>query len=653
MIAFIEKYNLIKIVSKEKINKVSILVYKGILTRLDSRVSYFKLNKELDLQKDYLIFINDYAIPVEIGLITQTEEFEQSNRYDGPLGSIYHKDYTDFYVWSPVSKEINLVLDGKTYKMNNDKQIWHSRVKGDHHFKSYHYEVRNLTYFEKVLDPYAKAGTNDSSFVINLRKLSKVTPSPINTSDKTKSIIYEGHIRDMTINLDVENKGLFVGLTEHSNTLEGSVIEYIKKIGITHLQLLPVTDFLGVDDHNKTALYNWGYNPHQLFLLEGWYSKDPNDPILRINEFIKVINHAHKLGIGINLDVVYNHVYDWQGFSLNKLVPNYMYQFDENGNITSFSGCQNDVASNKYMVRKLIVDNLVFLAKTFKISGFRFDLMGLLDIETMLQIEKELKKINPHIMLYGEGWNMHNTMDRTIRANMTNQKKFRGYSHFNDQFRDIIKGTIHSYGYANGNNDNFEILKQALLGSLNIFDHPNQSVNYIECHDNYTFYDEISLKTNLEEHKKWHYQDLATHLTIIAQGIPFIHAGQEFYRSKKQIRNTYKSKDDVNQITWNPNLHAVDKLKELIAIRKKHKIYTNSNAKVKTVESKFGLVVYTLENGNEKIVHYIQNDYHLRRIPLEDGKVLFASQDYLLDNNNIKITKPGVYAILYKTNKTN
>ncbi|HHU55059.1 MAG TPA: hypothetical protein GXZ48_00010, partial [Acholeplasmataceae bacterium] len=232
MRAFIEKYNLIKIVSKEKINKVSMLGYKGILTRLDSRVSYFKLNKELDLQKDYLIFINDYAIPVEIGLITQTEEFEQSNRYDGPLGSIYHKDYTDFYVWSPVSKEINLVLDGKTYKMNNDKQIWHSRVKGDHHFKSYHYEVRNLTYFEKVLDPYAKAGTNDSSFVINLRKLSKVTPSPINTSDKTKSIIYEGHIRDMTINLDVENKGLFVGLTEHSNTLEGSVIEYIKKIGI-------------------------------------------------------------------------------------------------------------------------------------------------------------------------------------------------------------------------------------------------------------------------------------------------------------------------------------------------------------------------------------------------------------------------------------
>ncbi len=652
MRAFIEKYNLIKIVSSENIYKVSMKGFRGVLRRTDNRVSYFELDKDLDLHEDYLLFVNDYAIPIEIGLVTQTDEFDKKNQYDGPLGSIYRKDYTDFYVWSPVSKEIKLNFDGKSYDMTKNDGIWHIRIPGDNHLKPYYYEVRNLTYFEKVLDPYAKAGTNDFSYVLNPRRLSRVNPSPIKTSDKTKAIIYEGHIRDMTIGLDVENKGLFTGLTERSKLLEGSVIEYVKNLGITHLQLLPVTDFLGVDDINKDKLYNWGYNPHQLFLLDGWYSKDSEDPILRINEFIKLINHAHNLGIGINLDVVYNHVYDYVNFSIQKLVPNYMYQFDKDGLITNSSGCQNDVASNRYMIRRLIVDNLIYLTKTFKISGFRFDLMGLMDIETMLKIEKELKKINPHIMLYGEGWNIPNTMKREQRANMSNQKQFKGYSHFNDQFRNLMKGTD-TMGYAMGSNSHFETLRESLLGSLNIFDHPNQSINYVECHDNYTFYDEISIKTSYEEYKKWHYQDFATHLVLIAQGIPFIHAGQEFYRTKKQVENSYKSPDDINQIIWNPNLLAVDKLRELIEIRKKHKIYTNSNAKIKTVEQKQGLVVYTLENTNEKIVHYLQNDYHLRKINLDGGKVLFTSQDYLKDKDSIKITKPGVYAILYKLNNSN
>jgi pullulanase len=592
-----------------------------------------------------LVFINDYAIPLEIGLVTTTKEFDNKNQYDGRLGAIYHTNYTDFYVWSPVAKEINLILDNQSYEMANKGLVWHVRVKGDLHLKPYYYDVRNLTYFEKVLDPYAKAGTNDYSYVLNPRRLSKVVASPIKICDKTKAIIYEGHVRDMTINLDGDDQGLFTGLVVKSKTLGGTVLEYIKGLGITHLQLLPVTDFLGVDDYHKDKLYNWGYNPHQFFLLDGWYSKDPNDPILRINEFIKVINHAHRIGLGINLDVVYNHVYDYVGFSVNKLIPNYMYQFDKKGHITNFSGCQNDVASFRYMVRRLIVDSLVYLAKTFKIDGFRFDLMGLMDIPTMLIIEEELKKINPNIMLYGEGWNIPNTMPRDQRANMSNQKQIKGYAHFNDQFRNHMKGT-NKYGYAMGNDDHFETLKHSLLGSLNIFDSPNQSINYVECHDNYTFYDEISLKTNYDEFKKWHYQDFATHLVIIAQGIPFIHAGQEFYRTKKQVENSYKSPDDINMIVWNHKLVSVEKLRELINIRKTYKIYNNSNSKIKTVTQKGGFVIYTLENQKMRITHYLQNDYYTRKINLEQGEVLFASQDYLLEPKSVKVSKPGVYAII-------
>jgi pullulanase len=297
------------------------------------------------------------------------------------------------------------------------------------------------------------------------------------------------------------------------------------------------------------------------------------------------------------------------------------------------------------MARKIIVDSLVYLAKTFKIDGFRFDLMGLMDIETMLVIESELKEINPNIMLYGEGWNIPNTMPRETRANMANQKQIKSYAQFNDQFRNVMKGTD-KYGYAMGNNDHFEILKHSLLGSLNIFDSPSQSINYVECHDNYTFYDEISLKTNYDEYKKWHYQDFATHVVLIAQGVPFIHAGQEFYRTKNQVENSYKSPDEINMIIWNHKLISVEKLRELIKIRKTYKIYTNSNSKVKSVTQKGGFVIYTLENTKMRITHYLQNDYQVRRINLLEGEVLFASQDYLLDPKTIKVTKPGVYAII-------
>jgi pullulanase len=209
-----------------------------------------------------------------------------------------------------------------------------------------------------------------------------------------------------------------------------------------------------------------------------------------------------------------------------------------------------------------------------------------------------------------------------------------------------MKGT-NKFGYAMGNNEHFETLKNLLLGSLNIFDHPHQSINYVECHDNYTFYDEISIKTDYDEYKKWNYQDFATHLVLISQGVPFIHAGQEFYRTKNKVENSYKSPDEINMVVWNHKLNSVEKLRELIQIRKTYKIYTNSNAKTKEVIQKGGFVVYTLENHRQKITHYLQNDYQTRRITLEEGQeILFASQDFLLDKHHLKVSKPGVYAVI-------
>ena len=636
MRAYIDKCNLIRIESREHVNKVLLNGYPGKLERISNEVSYFRVEKNLDLKKDLVLYVNDYAIPIEIGLITQIDDFEKKYRYDGPLGYVYHKNKTEFYIWSPVAKELILVLDGKEYKMIDKGDYWYQEIKGNFHEKPYYYKVRTSTYFEKVVDPWAKAGTNEYSYVIDFSKTEKTIPSKLDFNDKLEAIIYEGHIRDLTIDLDVENKGLYLGLTENSEKLNMTPLEYIKSLGITHLQLQPVQDFLGVDDKNKDKLYNWGYNPDHYFVLEGWYSKDPNNPLSRINEFKKLVNSIHKTGMSVNLDVVYNHVYDYQNFSFNKLIPNYLYHFHEDGEIWESSGCKNDIATNRYMARRLIIDSIEFLVKEYKIDGFRFDLMGLMDIETMELIRLKLATINPNIMLYGEGWNIPCALDAEEAANMANQKQFKSYAHFNDQFRDLIKN------YAKGDNSNIRLVRKSILGSSNIFDFSHQSINYVECHDNYTYIDYLSLDQSLTDESKKAFSDLATHLVIISQGIPFIHAGQEFYRSKKGVENSYKSPDSINKLEWHIEYESVSKLKELIKLRKKYKAYIDPD--LKEVVEKDGYLVYTIKKDNYELIHYIQNNFNEQSIEIAGMEQVFESKKTVKETlNKLKTCKPGVY----------
>ena len=302
------------------------------------------------------------------------------------------------------------------------------------------------------------------------------------------------------------------------------------------------------------------------------------------------------------------------------------------------------------MVRRLIVDSLKFFVEEYKIDGFRFDLMGLMDVDTMLLIETELKKLNPKIMLYGEGWNMASAVLEKERPNMSNQKLIKGYAQFNDQFRNVLKGTD-SIGYAMGANSDFQLVKWSILGSPNLFDSPLQSINYVECHDNHTFYDKLTLNTNYSDSVKMEYADFALHLVIISQGIPFIHAGQEFYRSKNGVENSYKSNDSINAIKWGPRLTSVDKLKKLIQIRQDHPVYHQKryleNGEVNKVDS---LILYVLKNGSYTLTHYLKNDHKTHIIDLEGKRLIFASHDFLLVGvDKIKISKPGVYIV--KENK--
>ncbi|MFA7423201.1 MAG: alpha-amylase family glycosyl hydrolase, partial [Acholeplasmataceae bacterium] len=465
------------------------------------------------------------------------------------------------------------------------------------------------------------------------------------------AVIYEGHVRDMSIALDVKHKGLFEGLLEDSKILGSNVLKYIKNLGMTHLQLLPVYDFDDVYDENKHLKYNWGYNPSLYFSVEGWFSKDPSDPLDRINGLKKIVDHAHHLKLGINMDVVYNHVFDHKTFPYDDIVPGYFYRHDKNFKMTNGSYCGNDVESRNYMVRKLIIDSLVHFVSEYKIDGFRFDLMGLLDLDTMLEIESTLKKINPYIMLYGEGWNMQTEVKPKLRSNMHNQKAFPSYAHFNDFYRNTMKGELHGegLGYTMGNHHLNQKAMQAIIGSPDMFETPNQSINYVECHDNLTFYDKMVLSHGFELPDFKIAQDFANHLIAISQGVPFYHAGQEFYRTKKGVENSYNSPDDINQIIWRVREDSVQKLKALLKLRKKFKLYRQTTYKdnVTIIKDK-KLIVYRLEDEKNILIHYIKNYYELEKLPLAEGKLIFPSQKAISESHAIYVDQPGIYIVHIK-----
>jgi len=651
MRVFIDGLKLIRIESYEYVYQISLNNNQVNWLKNDGFNQFFVTSNPIRLNLDDSISINHQNYPLEIGIVTLTKEFEEKYRYSNKLGYDYQKDSTSFYIFSPVAKEIKLVLDGIEYDMEYEEPIYKLSVKGDFHLKPYYYLIRLVDQFKKVKDPYTTSSSLSDSYVVDFNQLVPIQKTPIKVKNYVDTVIYEAHIRDLTVHLDVESKGLFLGVTEYSEKLKSSVLEYIKKLGMTHLQLLPIYDFEGVDDVNKELLYNWGYNPSQYFCVEGWFSKNPNDPLLRLNELRTLINFAHKLKLGINMDVVYNHVYQYKTFPYDDIVPGYFYRHDHKHKMTDASYCGNDLETRNYMVRKLIVDSLSHFAHHFQIDGFRFDLMGLLDLETMHEIEKSLKKINKHIMLYGEGWNMVTEVPTKLRSNMNNQALFQAYAHFNDFYRNTMKGELHgpNLGYTMGNKNLTTKALEAIIGSPHLFTSPNQSINYVECHDNLTYYDKMLLTCGFENPHFKDCQDLANHLIAISQGVPFYHAGQEFYRSKKGVENSYNSPDFINQIEWNVKENSIPKLKKLLKIRKKYKLYRQTEYKDQvSIHKDANIVIYKLEDEKNILLHYIKNTHGLEKLDLKKGNLIFPSQDVLKNNEYFVVDKPGIYIVNIK-----
>ena len=655
------------LVDKNKTEELEILNY---IEERDFYKYIVKFIPTIELNKDYIIKDeNDNNTLLRSGAIIREKKFEDNYYYDGPLGVEYSKTKTIFRIWSPVAKEIYIELNinnksEKHYLKYKSKGLWETTIKGDLDSVGYLYFVRVFDRFIKINDPYAiAAGANARiNYVIDPSKLYKLkNPKPEFSGEYTDAIIYEASVRDFTQGVEGKYNGTYLGMIDNSKDSIGEYkgLKYIASLGVTHLQLLPVFDFGGVNDLEKDNEYNWGYNPVEYFVPSGWYSTDPNNPYTRINELLMMIDEAHKLGLRINYDVVFNHVYKHELFAFDNLVPGYFYRLEANGALSNSSGCGNVIASERLMARRFIKDILVYITKTFKASGFRFDLMGLLDIDTLNEAYDEISKIDNKIMVYGEGWNMMNPLPDEKRAHMYNHHKLLNYAFFNDRFRDYVRGGQWNKtpGFALGNERSTFDLNHLIMGSCidyYKFDEPTRSVNYVECHDNYTFYDYCKYYSSMDEKYIKNSAKLALELVLISEGIPFIHAGQEFFRTKMGIENSYNSPDKINKIDYsrrNKYISNVETIRDLISIRKEYKLFRLSNHKdiENLVHPLDGITSgrttgVLFEDENSKILLYVKNDYHDSQLYSNGFALIFdGKRKCEIVKEEYTFKQPGIY----------
>ena len=406
-------------------------------------------------------------------------------------------------------------------------------------------------------------------------------------TDPTDIVVYETHLRDFTMspNSDIEHKGKFLALTEEGTVIfdEGwqkpTGIDHLKELGITHLQILPMFDYGSIDETSlEKNRYNWGYDPVNYNVPEGGYSTNPADPACRIREAKQMVQALHKAGIRVVMDVVYNHTYDVMGCALGRVVPQYFYRLNEDGTYANGSGCGNETASDHEMMRQFMVESVCYWAREYHIDGFRFDLMGIHDQETMNAIRKALDEIDPTILTYGEGWAaMAPAYPYEDLAMKQWTYKMPRVGAFSDDIRNALIGSPfdHDPGFASGNGDCKEALMRGLVACPEWSGEPMQHVSYITCHDNYCLRDRIEVSAKKEtEETKLRMNKLAQTAVLVSQGMSFIYGGEELFRTKMGIDNSYQSPDSINIIPWENKREYYDLFeyyKQMIAIRRAHK----------------------------------------------------------------------------------
>lgn len=521
------------------------------------------------------------------------------------LGAVWSENRIEFHVWSPLADSVmvNLYYDDRTddlYRvvpMTCDNGFWDVVIPGYYSQLYYTYTLCINGEEIETIDPYAKAGSvNGRRGVIFDFEKTQIEWTPFKAVPKSEAVICEVHIRDFSAdengNFDVRGKFSAFTQTRVTNAHGDSIgLDYLAELGVTHVQLLPVADFASVDERAEKPSYNWGYDPMNYFFTEGSYSEYPHKPALRVREFKELVNALHSRGIAVVMDVVFNHVYNVKGSSLNKTCPDYYFRHERDGKLSNGSGCGNEVASERVMARKFIADCLCHWVSEYHVDGFRFDLMGLLDITTLNYCAKRLKAINPDILLYGEGWTGGNSpLAESRRGVIANMPKLPEFSMFSDQFRDCVKGSVfcdEDKGYINGGERRrlrYPFIKSVLVGGVYHpqirrkrehcnTDNPLQWINYVECHDNLTFADKLAVSMpEASPSERLAVNKMGAALVFLGQGVPFFALGQEFMRSKGGNHNSYNAPDSMNSIKWDmltENRELADYYKGLIAIRRK------------------------------------------------------------------------------------
>ncbi len=594
--------------------------------------------EELDITKSYKLQIKGYGDKVVVPLgVFGSEEFAEKYNYDGELGAVVKGNTTEFKLWAPTASKVvlNLFQNGnggsayQTIEMEKaDKGVWLKNIENCGHGTYYTYTVTTSLETQEAVDPYARsAGVNgDRGMVVDL---SRTNPdgwgsvSYMTTARYTDAIIWEVHVRDFSNKISQSRyKGKFMAFTERGlkNSAGISVgVDYLLDLGVTHVHLMPSYDYATVDEANPDSGFNWGYDPKNYNVPEGSYSTNPYDGEVRVTEFKKMVQSLHEAGLSVVMDVVYNHTYDANS-NFNKIVPYYYYRYTSSGANSSASGCGNDTASERYMFRRFMVDSVSYWMKEYKVDGFRFDLMGLHDLETMRQIEQALHQINPSAIIYGEGWSMGSTVDGSKQANQTNIKEISATNGaagsvalFNDVIRDGLKGSVFnsaSQGYINGaGKSNINAVKFGINGASGVgasWSVKNSAViNYMSCHDNLSLWDKLAvanandtLQTRLAMNR------LGATIVMMSSGTPLMQAGEEMLRTKNGDENSFKSSDAINNIDWesltpNSDQYAMMQYyKGLIALRKSSDLFTASAgvAHMFDVDSSTGFMAVKYDN---------------------------------------------------------
>ena len=604
----------------------------------------------LELNKIYTVKIEGFeplnAVPMEI---FDTPQFGEMYNYDGnDLGSTINADgSTTFKVWAPTASTVVLDLyeKGNEFDENNnpipgtakdakqniemtlgDKGVWSVTVPEIGHGTYYTYTVTTAAGTETATDPYGRAaGLNGNrTMVVDLdltnpagwddTNYDPTKGGTVNFDSYSDAFIWEVHVRDFSNMLDASQyKGKYLAFTETGLKNEHGVsvgVDYLVNLGVTHIHLLPVYDYATVKEENPDSGFNWGYDPKNYNVPEGSYSTDPYKGEVRVKEYKQMVQALHEAGIGVIMDVVYNHTFSATDSSFHRIVPYYYYRYNSNGSNMNASGCGNDTASERYMYRKFMVDSVTYWISEYNLDGFRFDLMGLHDVETMKQVEAAVHAVNPNAIIYGEGWTMGSTTDGSAQANQSNISQITATNNaigsvavFNDNMRNGLKGnsgfgTITSgilNGSANGENLN-KVLFSIMGGMANGGGWKVSNamvINYMSAHDNLALWDQLTLTMGGSTTAKAKANRLGAAILFISKGTPFVQAGEEFLRTKpfydkegnlvpgEYDENSYSSCDETNNLKWNTLKVGSEEYKMsqyyagLVAMRKAYPIFSD------------------------------------------------------------------------------